>query len=352
MRKISWIYSLLLLSLNSSCTEMIHSKEHVNETSLIDSTLAVSLNFKSGIRAIFQDSKGNYWFGSHDEGVAIFNGKSVEYITVDEGLAENNIRSIQEDQNGSIWIETARGASVYENGIIKTYLSKSQNPINKWNETQGDLWFYAGEEGGVYRFDGKQMNYLEFPVPIKVNADNTFGLTSVSKATNGKIWFATYAALFSYDGKDVSVFDEGNLNLKKQDLLHIRSVLADSKGRIWIGNNGIGVLLMEGNSTINFSEKHALIHPSSSRRGDQSKPGTMEHVFVIKEDADGNIWFGDRDNGAWKYDGKTLTNYTVDEALNSQMIWCIYEDQQKNLLFGMEAGGIYQFNGKTFDKRF
>ena len=150
----------------------------------------------------------------------------------------------------------------------------------------------------------------------------------------------------------VNIFDHEKLNLKDNELLHIRSVLADSKGRIWIGNNGIGILLMEGNSTINFSEKNNLIHPTSTRRGDKSKPGTLEQVFGIEEDSEGNVWFGDRDTGAWKYDGKTLTNYKIDSKLNTQMIWSIYEDRNNNLLFGMAEGGVYKFNGKTFDKQF
>jgi len=150
----------------------------------------------------------------------------------------------------------------------------------------------------------------------------------------------------------VDIFDEEKLKLKDNELLHIRSVLADSKGRVWIGNNGIGVLLMEGNSIINFSEKNNLIHPTSARRGDKSQPGTLEHVFAIEEDAEGNIWFGDRDTGAWKYDGKTLTNYSISDQLSNPMIWAIYKDNQNNLLFGMANGGVYKFNGKTFDKQF
>lgn len=150
----------------------------------------------------------------------------------------------------------------------------------------------------------------------------------------------------------VNIFDNEKLNLKDNELLHIRSVLADSKGRIWIGNNGIGVLLKDGETTINFSEKHNLIHPTSTRRGDKSQPGTMEHVFAIEEDVEGNIWFGDRDNGAWKYDGTTMTNYTNDKNLKSQMIWTIYKDNNYNLLFGMAEGGVYKFNGKSFEKQF
>ena len=113
--------------------------------------------------------------------------------------------------------------------------------------------------------------------------------------------------------------------------MHIRSVLADSKGRIWIGNNGIGVLLLDGNSTINFSEKHHLIHPTSKRNGNKSEPGTLEHPFAIEEDSEGNIWFGDLYTGAWKYDGKTMTNYNIiDKNLKSQMIWTIYKDNSNN----------------------
>lgn len=150
----------------------------------------------------------------------------------------------------------------------------------------------------------------------------------------------------------VNIFDNEKLNLKDNDLLHIRSVLVDSKGRIWIGNNGIGVLLMEGNSIINFSEKNNLIHPTSTRRGDKSKPGTLEHVFAIEEDSEGNIWFGDRDTEAWKYDGKTLTNYSISNKLSKPMIWTIYKDNKNNLLFGMADGNIFKFNGRAFEKQF
>ncbi len=135
-----------------------------------------------------------------------------------------------------------------------------------WHKTKGDLWFYAWEEDGINRFDGINMNYLIFPKPKNKNADNadnTYGVTGISKDKDGKVWIATYTALFNYDGKRVNIFDKEKLNLKDNERLHIRSVLADSKGRIWIGNNGIGVLLMEDNSTINFSEKH---HLSSSNK--------------------------------------------------------------------------------------
>lgn len=340
------------MTLNFSCVEKKSTEKEVKDSESVISSKADTLKFTSGIRAIFQDSKGNYWLGSHNEGVSFYNGESFEYFTTNEGLSDNQIRSIQKDKNGKIWFGTAKGISVYDKGKLTAYSTNFNNPIYEWNETNGDLWFYAGEEDGINRFDGQHMNYLIFPKPKNEKLDNSYGVTGISKAQDGKIWIATYAALFNYDGRMVNIFDHEKLNLKDNELLHIRSVLADSKGRIWIGNNGIGVLLMEGKSIINFSEKNNLIHPTSTRRGDKSKPGTLEHVFAIEEDAEGNIWFGDRDTGAWKYDCKTLTNYSIGDKPSNPMIWTIYKDNKNNLLFGMADGSIFRFNGKTFEKQF
>lgn len=351
-KKIKLIFLILILTLNFSCFEKKSTNKETKKPELVATSKTDTLKFTSGIHAIFQDSKGNYWIGSHNEGVSLYNGKSFEYFTTNEGLSDNQIRSIQEDNDGKIWFGTAKGVSVYDKRIFTNYSTKTDEPKYEWNKTNGDLWFYGSEEDGINRFDGINMNYLIFPKPKNKNPDNTYGVTDISKDKNGIVWIATYAALFNYDGKIVNIFDSEKLNLKDNDLLHIRSVLADSKGRIWIGNNGIGVLLMEGNSIINFSQKNNLIHPTSTRRGDKSKPGTLEHVFAIEEDSEGNIWFGDRDTGAWKYDGKTLTNYSINNKASKQMIWTIYKDNKNNLLFGMADGNIFKFNGKAFEKQF
>lgn len=78
----------------------------------------------------------------------------------------------------------------------------------------------------------------------------------------------------------------------------------------------------------------------------------LQSVFALAEDCHGNIWFGDRDTGAWRYDGKALVNFAIDEKLGSQMILDIYEDKSQNLVFAMAQGGVYQFNGSTFVRRF
>ena len=346
------IYLFFILMLNLSCVEKKATEKVINQSELLSNSKTDTLKFGSGISSIFQDSKGNYWFGIHNGGICKYDGKTFDYFTTNEGLLNNQIRCIQEDKKGNILVATAKGLSIYDGQKFTNYSTNTNEPIVEWNKTNGDLWFYAGEEEGINRFDGINMNYLIFPKPKNQDPYNVYGVTDMSKDKDGIVWIATYAALFNYDGKMVNIFDNEKLNLNENELLHIRSVLADSKGRIWIGNNGIGVLLKEGETTTNFSEKHKLIHPTSTRRGDKSQPGTLEHVFAIEEDSEENIWFGDRDTGAWKYDGKTMTNYTIDKNLKSQMVWAIYKDNSNSLLFGMADGGVYKFNGKLFEKMF
>lgn len=356
-KKIKLIFLILILALNFSCGEKGSTDKETNKPELVATSKTDTLKFTSGIRAIFQDSKGNYWIGSHNEGVSYYNGKSFEYFTTNEGLSDNQIRSIQEDKDGKIWFGTAKGVSVYDKGTFTNYSTKTNEPKYEWNKTNGNLWFCAGEEDGINRFDGKNMNYLIFPKPKNENPNSSYGVTDISEERDGKVWIATYAALFNYDGKIVTIFDHKTLKLKDNEFLHIRSVLADSKGRIWIGNNGIGVILKKGDSITHFSKEQGKLIPmnefeANTKTQQFAKNTGLQSVFAIEEDSEENIWFGDRDSGAWKYDGKTLTNYSISDKLSKPMIWTIYKDNKNNLLFGMADGNIFKFNGKAFEKQF
>ncbi|MFH6768796.1 two-component regulator propeller domain-containing protein [Gaetbulibacter aquiaggeris] len=354
-KRIKLIYLILILTLNFSCVEKKSTEKETNKSELVATSKTDTLKFTSGIRAIFQDTKGNYWIGSHNEGLSFYNGKSFEYFTTNEGLADNQIRSIQEDENGIIWFGTANGVSSYDRKSINNHPVYG-NSETEWAKTDNDQWFNAGTKQGVYRYDGQKLNYLAFPNPKVISSGNLYAVTGISKGKNKMLWFGTYAGVFGYNGNQFTTINDETLRLTEEsEKLHVRSILEDSRGRLWIGNNGIGVILKSGDSIINFSKEQGKLIPMNEFEANTlsnqfAKNTGLQSVFAIAEDSEGNIWFGDRDSGAWKYDGKTLSNYNIDTKLNSQMIWSIYEDQDKNLLLGMAEGGIYKFNGKTFDK--
>jgi len=361
------IYLILILTLNLSCVERRSTEKETNRSESVLTSKTDTLKFTSGISAIFQDSKGNYWFGSLQEGVAVYKDSSFFYFTIQDELTDNQIHSIQEDKEGIIWFNTLNGVSSYDGTRIKNHIKadaetlqndyqiQNSEPLQgKWMKSDNELWFEAGSKEGVYRYDGQKLIYLAFP-PHKVinHNDNLFAVTCISKGKNNMIWFGTYAGVFGYNGSDLIIINDETLGFDRNIApLHIRSILEDSKGRLWIGNNGIGVLLKEGDSIINFSEAKNLIHPASGRKGDKSPSGTLEHVFRITEDSHGNIWFGDRDAGIWKYDGKKMENYTEKDGLTNDFARSIFEDKDGELWFGMADGNVYKFNGKTFEKQF
>lgn len=127
-KRIKFIFLILILTLNFSCVEKKSTEKETNKPELVATSKTDTLKFTSGIRAILQDSKGNYWFGSHNEGVSYYNGKSFEYFTTNEGLSDNQIRSIQEDKNGKILFGTAKGVSVYDKGTFTNYSTKTNKP--------------------------------------------------------------------------------------------------------------------------------------------------------------------------------------------------------------------------------
>ncbi len=361
-----------LIALSISCWNQSHSNQitktiqHTDITQDIESKIDTSLllKFTTGVRSILEDSKGNIWFGSHQEGVCLFDGKKLTYFTVKDGLSSNQIRSIYEDSNGTIWFEGGEGISSFDGKRIISHYLKNYIFKNDWEMGKNDLWF-KGDEGigynavegqpGLYRYDGYQLSYLVFPIELQQEEYNSYSVsTPFVRGKNGMVWFGTYSAVIGYDGTSFTVIDNKTLGLNEEKgYLHIRSIFEDSKGNLWIGNNGIGVLLYDGDSTINFSELHGLISENGLRNGGyKSPPGSLEHVFSIGEDINGNIWFGDRDTGAWRYDGNSFINYTTKDGLTTTHIWQIYKSKMRELWFAMGDGSVCKFNGESFDRIF
>lgn len=318
------------------------------------------------MRSILEDSTGTFWFGSWQEGVARFDGKRLTYFTVDDGLSHDQVRSIHEDRERGIWFETGVGVSRYDGTRIATHFDRDHTSKDAWQLRPGDLWFKGDEpvgfnerEGrpGVYRFDGRTFTYLAIP-PLEDREDDGYAsVTGIGRGRNGRLWIATYGAVIGYDGASFTVIDNESLGLDEETgWLHVRCVFEDSRGRLWIGNNGIGVLLHDGERTIDFTRKNGLgrrDHRSGRlpgrRPGDASEGAPSLHrVFSIGEDRDGNIWFGTMEQGAWRFDGASLRNFTAKEGLTSDGILAIYRDRRGDLW--LAGDGVFRFNGASFER--
>lgn len=300
---------------------------------------------KSIVQRFMQDKSGNLWFGTTDNGLYKYDGKSFKQFTINDGLDCNKIYCILEDKGGKIWVGTEVGLCLY-NG--KTF-SKIQIPLPKnlppnknpyyqthwvYNMLQakdGKLWFVTID--GVFIYDGK--SFKHFPMNEAKNGFFTSNdkVERILEDNTGNIWLGsrTNEGVFRYDGKSVT-------NLKPMDLFQDGPKpkahnwgwpqLQDSNGNIWFSNWG-GAYRYDGNTFTSFT----------------TKDGLPSEVTRIIEDQKGNLWFGASD-GLRRYDGKTFTYFK--DGLINPWIWEILEDKNGNIWVGTRESGLYFFNGKKF----
>ncbi|MCX7841748.1 MAG: transcriptional regulator [Clostridia bacterium] len=63
------------------------------------------------VRSVFIDSRGNLWFGSEYDGIALFGKKGKRVFTTKDGLTDNEVKCIAKDQEGYLWMGTRDGVT-------------------------------------------------------------------------------------------------------------------------------------------------------------------------------------------------------------------------------------------------
>lgn len=106
-------------------------------------------------------------------------------------------------------------------------------------------------------------------------------------------------ALVIKTDKDLLYFKDKLITIKTE-LTQIRDILFDYESNLWVATE-------EG--LYNFFQLNFVNYTFGM--------GNKDWVWSVLEDAEKNIWFGSYQNGLWKYDGKTIRNYTT--LLNSQL---------------------------------
>jgi len=72
------------------------------------------------VQAIAEDNNGKLWFGTKG-GVSVFDGSAWTSFTIDNGLNSNNILCIAADHEGVVWLGTDSGVNCYKNGKFISY---------------------------------------------------------------------------------------------------------------------------------------------------------------------------------------------------------------------------------------
>jgi ligand-binding sensor domain-containing protein len=275
------------------------------------------------------------------------------FNTGSNGLCSNNIEAIMEDHNGNLWIGTVRGLTKFNGqewiNIPNSYLPDDH--INDIHEDHnGNIWISTYE--GIGKFTG--FEWTIYTTSDFLPNKNVFGIT---EDMQGNLWFATYGGIVKYDGTNWITFLESNGLVAKYEF---HSILADSKGNIWVSNEARGLMVYNGSvwedyylSAIRmYEDSKGILWLGTSdgyyKDGIFSRiPGVTDNwVSSISEDKQGNIWFGLYSGGAARYDGSDWTIITTADGLPSNRVQTLAADDKGNIWIGTDKG-LVKYDGKN-----
>ena len=304
----------------------------------------------NSVKILFRDSRNSIWAGTYFGGMNVYNPRAFKFNAlrskpwITKSLSNNNVTSFAEDKNGNLWIGTdGGGLNFLPNALSNIQKDDYQhipirNPLTGKLETKvksvvvdknNFIWIGLWGEG-MYRLDpsSNKTTYLA------LDPNSVFHGTSVLQIEvdrKNNLWIGTFGdGIFYYD-QQTKALTQYQTNPNKENALtseRIRTMLLDSKGRLWIGGD-VGGLNLFNEATKSFER--------IEYQGVLTRNIT---ILNLMESHDGKIWIGTVSSGAIVYDPKTKKASSVlhDSASINQVINAMLEDEHGKIWMSTSSG--------------
>jgi ligand-binding sensor domain-containing protein/signal transduction histidine kinase len=274
-----------------------------------------------------------------------------ENISTEQGLSQNTVNAILQDQQGFLWFATEGGLNRYDGYQFTVFQhdpddqnSLSDNLIYTiFQDRQGELWI--GTVVGLDRFDRPSGTFIHYAKYL-IGSDSLSGepVSVIIQDLSGALWIGT-------EGDGLRVLDLVTTKVteyrhKAQDPHsladdNILSIAEDREGRIWIGTSaGLDQFNSQTGSFAHFLQAST-----------NSPISTNAPVQAIYEDGQGLFWIGTQQGLVqWDRPADRFTLYNHDSnlpgSLSSNSIKTIFEDSRGTLWVGT-LSGLNQYDRET-----
>jgi len=206
---------------------------------------------------IIQDKNGTFWIGTSGGGAYKYDRTTFENKLADKGrkyedsLHHNVIQNIIEDATGNIWFASMSNGGItrYDGKVFKDF--KTENGLSDnmvrylFQDNKEIIWIgtNGNRNGGLDKFDGYTFtNFNEENGLCSNNVANIF------QGSDGKIWFGS-------DREAVCYYENGEFtNFEELSGISIRTIIEDKKGNIWFGGRKGNLWKYDGQKLIDLTQ--------------------------------------------------------------------------------------------------
>ncbi|MEK7831091.1 MAG: two-component regulator propeller domain-containing protein, partial [Acidobacteriota bacterium] len=167
------------------------------------------LPLKAKVYGVSADRQGKYWVAS-DRGLFKLDGdKLVAHYTTNDGLPDNNVKTIHQDRHGTLWFGTHGGLAQLKDGKFISYTAADGLAGNRvraiHEDSDGALWIGTYDDGLSRLRDGKFFNYRTEQGLF----DN--GVFQILEDRHGNFWIGCNKGIYRVSRRELNEVAEGRL---------------------------------------------------------------------------------------------------------------------------------------------
>ncbi|MDG1750108.1 MAG: two-component regulator propeller domain-containing protein, partial [Thalassotalea sp.] len=181
-----------------------------------------------------------------------------KHLTAGDGLSQNNVFDIVQDNDGFIWIATENGLNKYDGKNIIHYKKNISDPNSIVNnfirklfiDDSGEIWI--GTEGGLSKYNKKLDNFENF-YSIESESNSLYDnyIWDIYQDNNGTIWVSTEKGIQKFNSED-NTFIRKRIRGFEEQLKEIKTIFQDHLGYYWLGTFDNGVYIVDDEFTYAF----------------------------------------------------------------------------------------------------
>ena len=279
---------------------------------------------KNAITSVRQDASGKLWIGTYGDGVYCYDGKRFFRIDWNQELYRQTVLDIYFDRQENVWLATLGKGIIQYNTVSKSFsgLTEREGLSNNHvrsivQDNSGSFWF-GTSGGGVCNYSGKQFT----------NYDQSTGLGgsfiySIFRDSKKRLWIGnSQKGLSRMDKSGVLNFSAatGFADVK------VKAIHEDNEGNVYFGTDGQGMFKYDG---VAFTQVEGL---------------AQKYVRAIVKDQEGNLWIATAGNGLLKLvlDGSSprIMKFGVSDGLLANRLTSLHYDKRGRIWYGTESNGV------------